>query len=109
MRKYDWNGIKHIDTSIAKIDASDPDNLSPTVVGEYETRKRLLNYARQIGCEHEMLKIFAKYDQLMRNCTDSKERQDMGKLGAYEVYTLLDRGGKLYVDGQLVHDSKDGK
>lgn len=109
MRKYDWNDFKHIDTSINKIDASDPDNLSEVVVDERETRKRLLNQSRRLGCEQEMLKIFAKYDGLMRNCTNEKERQDIGKLGAFEVYALLDKGGKLYVDGQLVYDSKDGK
>lgn len=108
MRKHDWSDIKHIDTSINKIDATNPDNISEVVVDERETRKRLLGQARRLGCEQDMLKIFAKYDGLMRNCTNPKERQDMGKLGAWEVYDLLDRGGKLYVDGQLVYDSKDG-
>jgi hypothetical protein len=106
MRKNDWNDIKHINTSISKIDASDPNNLSDVVMDERETRKRLLNQARRLGCEQEMLKIFAKYDGLQRNCTNQKEREDIGKLGAYEIYTLLDRGGKLYVDGQLVYDDE---
>lgn len=106
MRKHDWNDIKHIDTSINKIDATDPNNLSDVVMEEDETRKRLLNQARRAGCEQDMLKIFAKYDYLMRNCTNQKEREDMGKLGAFEVYSLLDRGGKLYVDGQLVYDDE---
>jgi len=108
-RKYDWPDIKHINPSITKIDASDPKNLSNVVLDERETRKRLLGMARSLGCEHEMMTIFAKYDKLMRNCTDEKERADMGKLGSFEVYALLDKGGKLYVDGKLVYDSKDGK
>lgn len=106
MRKNDWSDIKHIDTSIAKIDATNPDNLSNVVMDERETRRRLLNQARRQGCEKEMLIILAKYDGLMRNCTNEKERQDIGKLGAFEVYALLDKGGKLYVDGQLVWDDE---
>src|SRR5690349_20982730 len=109
MRKHDWNDIKHIDTSITKIDASNPDNLSEVVVGEREYRKKLLNMAKGLGCEVDMLKIFAKYDGLLRNCTNDKEREGIAKLGVWEVYDLLGRGGRLYVDGQLVYDSKDGK
>ena len=106
MRKHNWNDIKHIDTSITKIDASDPSNLSNVVVGEREYRKNLLTMARNLGCERDMLKIFAKYDGLLKNCSDQKEREDIGKLGVFEVYSLLERGGKLYVNGALVYDDE---
>lgn len=89
-------------TSIEKIDATDENNLSNRVLEERETRKRLLGHAREKGCEREMLMLFAKYDKLMRNCTNQKEREDMRKLGALEVYQVLGGGGELYVDGQLV-------
>lgn len=85
-----------------KIDATNPDNLSKKVLDERETRRRVLNYAKDMGCEKEMLIIFAKYDKLMRNCTNEKERNDISKLGVIEVYRLLGGGGELYVDGQLV-------
>ena len=85
-----------------KIDATDPNNLSNQVLPEQETRKRLLSHARLLGCEKDMLLLFAKYDKLMRNCTNDKEREDMGKMGAVEVYRLLGGGGELYIDGQLV-------
>ena len=94
--------IKNIDTSIAKIDASKPENLSNKVLSEKETRRRLLNHAREIGCEHEMLFLFNKYDKLLHNCTNDKERNDIAKLGAYEMYRLLGGGGELYINGQLV-------
>lgn len=85
-----------------KIDAADPNNISNRVLEEKETRKRFLTHARMLGCEREMLMLFAKYDKLMRNCNNQKEREDMRKLGALEVYQLLGGGGELYVDGQLV-------
>ena len=95
-------GDSAVPTSITKIDATNPDNLSDRVLEERETRKRFLTHARERGCEREMLILFAKYDGLMRNCTNQKEREDMRKLGALEVYRLLGGGGELYVDGQLV-------
>lgn len=85
-----------------QIDATNPSNLSNKVLSEQETRKRLLTHARMVGCEGDMLKIFAKYDKLLRNCTNELERRDIGKLAAVEVYRLLGGGGELYVDGQLV-------
>lgn len=89
-----------------KIDATDPNNLSNKVLTEQETRKRLLTHARIVGCERDMLLLFSKYDKLMRNCTNERERDDMRKLGAVEVYRLLGGGGELVVDGQLVCKDK---
>lgn len=93
----DLHGVGEI-----KIDATDPNNLSNKVLPEQETRKRLLTHARLVGCERDMMLLFAKFDKLMRNCTNERERDDMRKLGAVEVYKLLGGGGELVVDGQLV-------
>lgn len=92
-----------------KIDATNPDNLSDKILTERETRKKLLTHARMVGCEKDMMLLFAKYDKLMRNCTNEKERLDMGKLGAYEMYRLLGGGGQLFVNGQLVADDEPRK
>lgn len=85
-----------------KIDATNTDNLSNKVLSEKESRKNLLTFARERGCEKDMLIIFAKYDKLLRNCSNNKEREDIRKLGCVEMYILLGGGGELYVDGQLV-------
>jgi len=89
------------------IDATDPNNLSNKVMPEQETRRKILNHAKQVGCEGDMLKLFGKIDKLMKNCTNAKERDDIGKMGAYEVWRLLGGGGQLYVDGQLVADDEN--
>jgi hypothetical protein len=94
--------IKSLSIGDISIDATNPDNLSNKVLPEQETRRRLLSHARLVGCEKDMLLLFKKYDNLLRNCTNEKERSDIGKLGAYETYRLLGGGGELYVDGQLV-------
>ena len=85
-----------------KIKLDDPQNLSNKVLPEKETRRRLLIQAKRLGFEKDMLLLMEKYDRLLRNCTNEKERADIAKLGAYEAYKLLGGGGELYIDGQLV-------
>lgn len=101
MSIFDVN-IKNISVPNIKIDSTNENNLSDRVVPEKESRRRWLNYARANGFEREMLFLFAKYDKLMRNCTNDQERKDISKLGCVEFYRLLGAGGELFVDGQLV-------
>lgn len=86
-----------------KIDGTDPNNLNNKVLSEKETRLKLYSHAAQLGCGQEMKDLFKKYDQLLRNCTNDQERKDIGKMGIFEMYSLLGRGGELYVDGKLVY------
>ena len=102
MSKIDNSLVKNISVGDIKIDATDINNLKSKVVGEQETRRNMLKHARLLGCEKEMQMIFAKYDNLLRNCSDDKERADIGKLGAVEVYRLLGGGGELYINGELI-------
>ncbi len=87
-----------------KIDLYDNSNVK--VLDEKATRAKLLARAKSLGIERDLLILLDKYDTLMRNCTNEGERRDMGKLGAFEVYNLFNRGGELYVDGQLIHKSQ---
>ena len=98
----DTSSIKNLSVENIKIDLTNPNNLSGKVVEEKETRKRFLLTAKEMGCEKEMFMLFAIYDNLLRNCTNSKEREDISKLGVLEVYRLLGGGGELYVNGELV-------
>jgi hypothetical protein len=98
----DISTIKNLNIGNIKVDATDPNNISSKVVNEKDTRKRFLATAREMGCERQMLMILTKYDTLLRNCTNAKEREDISKLGVLEVYRLLGGGGELYVNGELV-------
>ena len=98
----DWTDLRNISISDVKIDATDPNNLSNNVLSERESRQRILTHARLNGCEKEMMLLFSKADKMLRNCKNDQERQDMGKLFCIEVYTLLGKGGELYVNGELV-------
>lgn len=93
--------IKSLSIGELKIDASDPNNISKKVLDERETRKRFLTRARQLGREREMLLLFAKYDNLLKNCSNVAERKGISELGAYEVGKLLDFD-ELVVNGMAV-------
>lgn len=98
--------FKNIHVPDIQIDLNDPNSYSNRVLPEKESRRRILTHARMVGCEREMLLLFAKYDKLMRNCPTEKERIDMSKLANLEVFKLLGGVGELYVDGQLVYKDK---
>lgn len=107
-KDVDTSIIRDINYSIddLKIDATDVNNLSKKVLDEKETRRRLLTHARMVGCEKDMLLLFAKADKDIKNCTNEQEKQDIGKFHAVLIYKLLGGGGTLYVDGQLVCDDR---
>jgi hypothetical protein len=84
----------------------DENYVSNKVLPEQESRRRLLKHARLVGCEREMLLIFAKADKMMHACANEAERKDMGKLFSTEIYRLLGGGGQLVIDGQLVCDDR---
>lgn len=85
-----------------KINANDPNNLNQKPLSEKETRKRLLQHAKLLGCEHEMLNMFKQTDMLLSKCTNAKEAEDIKKLGVISVYRLLGGGGELYINNTLV-------
>ena len=87
-----------------KIDASDSNNLSQKILDERETRKRLLAHGRLVGCEKDMILLFEKFDKMMRNCKNEKERADISALGCVELHNLLGNSGQLYVNNKLVLD-----
>lgn len=95
MIKLDANGN-------VNIDYDDPNSYNDRVMPEDETRRKILNQARRLGCETEIRNIFNKIDKLMRNCTNESERLDIGKMGALEVYKMLGLYGKMYVNNELV-------
>jgi hypothetical protein len=83
------------------------------VVDERDYRKKLIAVSRVLGCEQELMQIFAKYDGLLKNCKNQKEAQAIGAMGVMEVSRLMDNGyvglgGNITINGQVaLDDSKD--
>lgn len=96
MIKLDSNG------NPLAVDYDDPNSYNGKVMPEDETRRKLLLKAKRLGCEKEVRIIFDKYDKLMRVCPNDSERADIGRLGALEVFKILDLYGKMYVNNKLV-------
>lgn len=85
------------------------------VVDERDYRRKLISVSRVLGCEQDLLQIFAKYDALLKNCKNQKEAQAIGAMGVMEVSRLIDNGyvglgGNITINGQVaLDDSKDRK
>lgn len=64
------------------------------------------------GYEQELLVLFDKYDNLLKNCKTEQERRAMGSMGVVAISKLLDDGevglggGALLVNGQVITDNK---
>jgi hypothetical protein len=69
------------------------------VASEKEVREKLFNRARGYGRHIELSMIFAKYDNLLKNCTNEKERQHISILGQIEIYKLFEDSGPLISQG----------
>lgn len=70
-------------------------------------RTKLMAEANHKGCGKELKQLFDKFDALLRNCTNAKEREQIGMLGVLEVSKLIDggyvgKGGSLVVNGQVI-------
>lgn len=76
------------------------------ILSEKETRRRLINVAKHLGCEHEIKTILNKYDLLLTRCTNEEERKAIGTMGAMEIHRLFGGYGTLEVNGKTVCDLK---
>lgn len=89
-----------------KVDTSSGFKISP----ENTTRKQFIKLAKELGCLPDLLNLFKKYDQYLKDAQTDKERLDIGKHGAKEVYFLLAGragGGHLVINGELVYEDKE--
>jgi hypothetical protein len=57
-------------------------NTTPT---EQESRQRLIEWARSIGAEADILRIFARYDDLLKGAKTQEEYNAIGALGCVEL------------------------
>lgn len=81
----------------------DVNSYSDRVASERDTRSKLLSWARQLGYEKDMLMLFAKFDNMLKNCTNEQERKDMAQLGWAETLKLMGSYGTFFVDGKVVY------
>lgn len=77
--------------------------MAKKVLSEYETRKNILEAARHFGCEGDVIEIFNKYDSLLKNCTNAKERHAISLMGNMEIHRLMSSDpGELIVGNKII-------
>jgi hypothetical protein len=59
---------------------------------EKASRAQLLDWAKKYGCHEDLLKIFAKYDDLLRGCKNEEERKTVQIMAITEVNNFFGRG-----------------
>jgi len=74
----------------------------PKIQTEQQSRKNVLNIAAGIGQLEAAKEIFAKYDRLLEKYKDAKEREQIGIMGAAEIYKLLGFKDGLAVNGKEI-------
>lgn len=76
---------------------------------EGKLRHMLGNFEKKPnGVEQELLMLFNKYDNLMKQCTNAQDKGVIGSLGIMEISRLLDgnnlSGGTLTIDGKIIKE-----
>jgi len=84
-------------------------NLNNKITPEAEFRKRILKFSEQYGCRMEIQQIMDRYDAMLLKCTNPKEREAIGTMGAVEIHKTLDCYGGLVVNSKLVIPATDSK
>lgn len=74
-----------------------PEDFKPA--SEKLFRERIMNVAKQLGCEGDVQQIFDKYDRALKNCTNEQEAQAIGAAGCAEIHRLFTCPTALIVDG----------
>lgn len=77
-------------------------NKEKKILSEKETRKRILNTAKRLGCEKDVMQIFDKYDRALKNCTNEQERKHIAICGAAELHNFFYCKGNLVVNGKEI-------
>jgi hypothetical protein len=78
------------------------------ILSEQETRRNILDFARTLHCERDIMQIFDKYDRMLKNCTNPMERQAISIAGNEEIHYFLDakQAGSISVNGHIIDSKK---
>lgn len=71
---------------------------------EKESREQLLGWAREYGAEERLLKIFNRFDDLLKGCKHPAEREALQVMGNLEIHNFFGGQGALTVDGKTVKE-----
>lgn len=73
------------------------------ILTEQETRRRLINMARNLGgptAEYDVKTILDKYDRALKNCKNTQEEIFIKHAGIAEIHKYFGFAGNLVVGGK---------
>lgn len=73
-------------------------------LSEAESRQQLLDWARKFGAEEQLLKIFHRYDDLLKGCKTQQEREAVQVMGNVEIHNFFGGQGALEVNGKTIKE-----
>ena len=80
--------------------------MSKKVKTEKESRDHLIIWARLHGCEAQLMKIFNRYDDLLKGCKTAEEVKAVQAMGVIEIHEFFsggsNDGGTLTIDGTQI-------
>lgn len=74
------------------------------IASEAEFRHKIIDRAKWMGCQEDVIRIFQKYDQLLKYCTNEAERKNIQYLGVCEISKYMDCVS-LTINGELIYDN----
>lgn len=60
---------------------------------EKETREHLLDLGKDFGFEKDLIRIFNKFDMLLKCCTNAQEREALQFMAVEEINKIMDPVG----------------
>lgn len=74
------------------------------IKNEKDSRAAALARAREYGLEEAAIKLFNRYDNLLKGCKTEAERKAVAHMGIVEFHELFGGGGNLIINGVVVKD-----
>jgi SspJ family small acid-soluble spore protein len=74
------------------------------VLSEEQSRDQILGWCRKYGCEEQALKIFSRYDDLLKGAKTREEREAIQIMGNCELHDLFGAQGALEVNGKTIKE-----
>src|ERR1700678_1601901 len=76
-------------------------------LSEKESREQLIGWARKYGAEAQLMKIFMRYDDLLKGCKTAEEREQIQIMGNIEIHDFFGGNGALEVGGKMIREDKE--
>lgn len=72
------------------------------ILNEQETRQKMFQLAKSLGCTIELKRIFERYDPLLKRTNDETEKKQIAIMANAELHKLFSFRNALVVNGEEI-------